>query len=120
MPFVFWSNARPQAIDAGFEVAYMRVTSYMSSTGTSQMAAAFSGDIYLTRSANSSKPYVHFSTKSWSYKSSVIIMLHIAIAKAASVPGRRRICKTERVESQLTRGSMQTSFAPRFIKSITE
>ena len=47
-----------------------------------------------------------------------MMMLHIAMASAASVPLRRRSCRTERVASQLTRGSMVTSLAPRFMRSM--
>ena len=41
------------------------------------------------------------------------------MAMAVSVPGRTRRCTTERVDSQLTRGSTEMSFAPRFMRSMT-
>ena len=42
-----------------------------------------------------------------------------AMAMAVSVPGRTRRCTSARVASQLTRGSTEMSFAPRFMRSMT-
>jgi len=56
MPSVFWSAARPHWMAAGLAWAYMRAAAQMSSTGTPQISAAFSGGISCTRSASWSKP----------------------------------------------------------------
>ena len=55
-PLAFWSVARPQAMDAGLALAYMRAAAMMSSSGTSQMTAALAGGMACTRSASWSKP----------------------------------------------------------------
>ena len=46
------------------------------------------------------------------------MMLHMAMASAQSVPGRRRRWYLARVAIQLTRGSMDMISAPRFMRSM--
>ena len=55
-PLDFWSMARPQAICAGFDVAYTRAASRMRSASMPQIPAAFSTGMSRTRSASWSKP----------------------------------------------------------------
>ena len=89
----------------------------MSSTGTSQISAAISGVMVRQRSAYSLKPYVHFSTNSWSYRSSSMMTVFRAMASAASVPGRIWKWISAWRASQFARGSTTMTFMPRFIMS---
>ena len=56
MPLAFWSNARPQAMDAGLAFAYMRAAPLMYSGSMPHISPAFSAGISATRAASCSKP----------------------------------------------------------------
>ena len=112
MPLGFWSTARPHCSAAGLAVAYRRAASMIFSSGTSQMRAASAVLMVCTRSANCSNPKHHFSTKSWSYRSSEMMTLQNAMPSAASVPGRTCSQMSARAASHVRRGSTTMNFVP--------
>ena len=79
---------RPMFMATGPFSPMMRAASRTSSGVIQQTSAARSGVQSFTRSASSSKPYVHLSTKSWSYHLCSMTSWMMASASAPSVPGR--------------------------------
>ncbi len=105
---------------AGFAAAYMRAAATISSSGIQVISATFEGGYSCTRSARASKPYVQFSTNSWSYRSSLMMTFMKPSARAASVPGRTRSHFSERPAIQVSCGSMVMTFVPRFMASMIQ
>ena len=113
------SSGWPKRICAGLAAAYMRAALTILSVGT-QVSCESSSSEYLATSAFSlSKPKVHFSTNSLSYRFSSMMTLIMARARAPSAPGRMRSQSSARDASQPLYGSTTMSLAPRFIMSMT-
>ena len=61
-----WSSARPHCKAIGPHSTAMRAASRILAAGTHVISSAFSAGYARAAAAKSSKPYVQFSTNSWS------------------------------------------------------
>jgi hypothetical protein len=63
---------------------------------------------------------VHFSTKALSYRLSLMMTFKKPMARAPSVPGRSCSHLSARDAKKLSRGSMQITLLPFFIRSVSQ